>query len=117
MTLEEIKEGLQTAGEQELLSVDEIINIVVNEMEYCKDTANKLLLSRHFSLGYKILEIQAKESQIYAYADFLEKIGVNEIYLAILKDSMSLCCAEELLQITKRWKEREKGGENNAYSD
>ena len=110
MTLEEIKEGLQTAGEQELLSVDEIINIVVKEMKYCKDTANKLLLSRRFSLDYKILEIQAKEAQIYAYANFLEEIGVNEIYLAILKDSMSLCYAESLLQKTKTM-EREKGGE------
>ena len=110
MTLEEIKKGLLTAGEQELLSVDEIINIVVKEMEYCKDTANKLLLSRSFSLGYKILEIQAKEAQIYAYANFLEEIGVNEIYLAILKDSMSLCYAESVLQKTKTLK-REKGGE------
>ena len=81
MTLEEIKEGLQTPGEQEVLSVDEIINTVVKEMEHCKDTANKLLLSRRFSLDYKILEIQAKEAQIYAYANFLEEIGVNEIYL------------------------------------
>ena len=110
MTLEEIKEGLQTAGEQELLSVDEIINTVVKEMEYCKDTANKMLLSRHLSLVHKILEIQAKEAQIYAYANFLEEIGVNEIYLAILKDSMSLCYAESLLQKTKTM-EREKGGE------
>ena len=106
MTLEEIKEGLQTAGEQELLSVDEIINTIVKEMEYCKDTANKLLLSRIFSLDYKIREIQAKEAQIYAYANFLEEIGVNEIYLAILKDSMSLCHAESLLLTLKR----EKGG-------
>lgn len=113
MTLEEIKEGLQTAGEQELLSVDEIINTVVKEMEYCKDTANKLLLSRCFSLDYKILEIQSKEAQIYAYANFLEEIGVNEIYLAILKDSMSLCYAESLLLALKR----EKGGEINAYSN
>ena len=113
MTLEEIKEGLQTAGKQELLSVGEIINIVVKEMEYCKDTANKLLLSRRFSLDHKILEIQAKEAQIYAYANFLEEIGVNEIYLAILKDSMSLCYAETVLQKTKI----EKGGEINAYSD
>ena len=110
MTLEEIKEGLQTAGEQELLSVDEIINTVVKEMEYCKDTANKMLLSRRYSLDYKILEIQAKEAQIYAYANFLEEIGVNEIYLAILKDSMSLCYAESLLQKTKTEK-REKGGD------
>lgn len=110
MTLEEIKEGLQTAGEQELLSVDEIINIVVNEMEYCKDTANKFLLSRSFSLAHKTLEIQAREAQIYAYANFLEEIGVNEIYLAILKDSMSLCYAESLLLKTKTLKE-EKGGE------
>ena len=116
MTLEEIKEGLLTAGEQELLSVDEIISIVVKEMEYCKDTANKLLLSRRFSLDYKILNIQAKEAQIYAYANFLEEIGVNEIYLAILKDSMSLCYAESVLQKTKTL-EREKGGEINAYRD
>ena len=110
MTLEEIKEGLQTPGEQELLSVNEIINIVVKEMKYCKDTANKLLLSKNFQLDYKILDIQAKEAQIYAYANFLEEIGVNEIYLAILKDSMSLCYAESVLQKTKTLK-REKGGE------
>ena len=110
MTLEEIKEGLQTAGEQELLSVDEIINTVVKEMEYCKDTANKMLLSRRYSLDYKILEIQAKEAQIYAYANFLEEIGVNEIYLAILKDSMSLCYGESLLLKTRAL-EGEKGGE------
>ena len=117
MTLEEIKEGLQTAGEQELLSVGEIINIVVNEMQKCKDSARTTLLARHLPLSSKIPEIQAKDARIYAYADFLEKIGVNEIYLAILKDEMVLANAERLLQITKRCKEREKGGEINAYSD
>ena len=108
MTLEEIKEGLQAAGEQELLSVNEIINTVINQMEYCKDTANKLLLSRCFSLDYKILKIQAKEAQIYAYANFLEEIGVNETYLAILKDNMSLSYVEFLLQETKIMKKRER---------
>ena len=108
MTLEEIKEGLQTAGEQELLSVDEIIGITINEMQKCKDSANKLLLSRHFSLTYKTLEIQAKEAQIYAYANFLEEIGVNEIYLAILKDSMSLCYAESVLQKNENIEKRER---------
>lgn len=108
MTLEEIKEGLQTAGEQELLSVDEIINTVVKEMEYCKDTANKLLLTRIFSLDYKIREIQAKEAQIYAYANFLEEIGVNEMYLAILKDKMSLANVVRLLYAIQ---EAQKGGE------
>ena len=116
MTLDEIKKGLQTAGEQELLSVDEIINTVVKQMKHCKDTANKLLISKYFSLDYKILEIQAKEAQIYAYANFLEEIGVNEIYLAILKDRMSLCYAETVLQKTKT-AEREKGGEINAYNN
>ena len=85
-------------------------------MEHCKDTANKLLISKYFSLDYKILEIQAKEAQIYAYANFLEEIGVNEIYLAILKDRMSLCYAGSLLQKTKAMK-REKGGKINAYSN
>lgn len=116
MTLEEIKKGLQTAGEQELLSRQQIINTVVRQMEYCKDSANKLLLSRCFTIDYKILKIQAKEAQIYAYANFLEEIGVNEIYLAILKDRMSLCYAESLLQETKAMK-REKGGKINAYSN
>ena len=111
MTLEEIKEGLQTAGEQELLSVGEIINIVVNEMQKCKDSARTTLLASHLPLSYRIPEIQAKEARIFAYADFLEKIGVNEIYLAILKDEMVLANAERLLQITKRCKEREKGGD------
>lgn len=111
MTLEEIKEGLQTAGGQELLPVDEIINIVVNEMQKCKDSARTTLLATHLPLSYRIPEIQAKEARIFAYADFLEKIGVNEIYLAILKDEMVLANAERLLQITKRCKEREKGGE------
>lgn len=117
MTLEEIKKGLQTTGEQELLSVDEIINTVVKQMKYCKDTANKLLISKYFSLEYKILEIQAKEAQIYAYANFLEEIGVNEIYLAILKDRMSLCYAETVLQKNEEQRKEQKGGENNAYSN
>ena len=117
MTLEEIKEGLQTAGEQELLSVDEIIGIVINEMQKCKDSANKLLLSRRFSLDYKILEIQANEAQIYAYANFLEEIGVNEIYLAILKDSMSLCYAESVLQKTKTLKRERKEVKRNAHNN
>jgi len=61
MTLEEIKEGLQTAGEQELLSVDEIINTVVKEMEHCKDTANKLILSRRFHSIIKYLKFKQKK--------------------------------------------------------
>lgn len=115
MTLEEIKEGLQTAGEQELLSVDEIITIVINQMQDCRNSAIKIALERCFSLEYKITYIQSKESQMYSYSDFLKKLGVNEMYLAILKDDMSLCCVISQLQVTHRLKEQE--GKINAYSN
>ena len=107
MTLEEIKEGLQTAGGQELLTVDEIIDIIINEMQTCKKEALKIILLK-YSIKYKIIEIQAKESQIFALADFLERLGVNEMYLAILKDEMSLANVESLLY---RVQEAQKGGE------
>lgn len=113
MTLEEIKEGLQTAGEQELLTVDEIIGIIINEMQTCKKEAHKIILMK-YSIKHKIIEIQAKEAQIFALADFLERLGVNEMYLAILKDEMSLGNVERLLY---RVQEAQKGCGINAYSN
>lgn len=108
MTLEEIKKGLLTAAEnKELLSAEEVIDFIIVEMEHSHDCARSILFSKYYTLDYKIREVQAREAQILAFAVFLRKLGVNEIYLAILKDKLSLSNVENLLYRTQ---EAQKGG-------